>query len=114
MVEIALILLIGLFLLGFVQIPGVNIPNYQLFVVNAHTVTLYEILTIVVVFGMLTFLPRFLRIVVGALLIVWILATFGFIVVKGLPAITIIALLLIVGLHRSFHWYGRYRRRYYE
>ena len=114
MVEAALVILLALFLLGFVKIPGVTIPNYQLFVLNHHTVTLFEVLIVSVVFGMLMFLPRFLRIIAGALIIIWIIATLGIIVVNGLPAITIIILMLILTLHRSHHWYRHYRRRYYE
>ena len=113
MIEVALTVLAILFLLGLVHIPGVNIPNYQLFVFNHHPITLFEVLMVAAAFGILTLLPHFLRIVVGALLIIWIISTLGIIVVNGLPAISIIALMIIVLGHRSFHWYGRYRRRYY-
>lgn len=114
MIEATLVILLGLFLLGFVHIPGVTIPNYQLFVMNHHMITLYEVLIVLVAFGLLMFLPRFMRIIVGALLIIWIISTLGIIVVNGLPAVSIIILMLVVFLHRSFHWYGHYRRRYYE
>lgn len=113
MVEAALIILLALFLLGFVKIPGVNIQNYKLFMLNHHMITLYELLIVVVAFGMIMFLPRFMKMVVGALLIIWIVASLGYIVVSGLPEITIVILLLVVTFHRSFHWYRHYRRRYY-
>lgn len=114
MIELALVLLLGLFLLGFIKIPGITIHNYNLFTLNHHTVTLFEVLTLIVIFGLLVLLPRFLRIVIGALLIIWIMATLGIIAVQGLPIITIVVLMVVVSIHRSFHWYHRYRRRYYE
>lgn len=114
MIEATLVILLALFLLGFVHIPGVTIPDYKLFVLNHHMITLFEILIVIVAFGLLALLPRFLRIIVGALLIIWIISTLGIIVVNGLPAITIIILMIIVVCHRSFHWYHHYRRRYYE
>ncbi|MGI8419649.1 MAG: hypothetical protein ACR2LN_03315 [Candidatus Levyibacteriota bacterium] len=114
MVEVTLVILLALFLLGFVHIPGVNIQNFKLFVMNHHTITLYEVLIVIVAFGLLMFLPRFMRIIVGALLIIWIISTLGIIMVNGLPAISIIILLLVVTFHRSFHWYGHYRRRRYD
>lgn len=113
-IELALVLLLALFLLGFVKIPGVTIPNYHLFTFNHHVVTLFELLTVIVIFGMLVLLPRFLRIVVGALLIIWIISLLGIIAVQGLPIITIVTLMVVVSLHRSFHWFRHYRHRYYE
>jgi len=114
MIEAALVILLILFLLGLVHIPGVNIPNYKLFVFNHHTITLFEVLMIIVAFGILALLPRFIRIIVGALLIIWIISTLGIIVINGLPIISIITLMVVVVLHRSFHWYRHYRRRSYE
>jgi hypothetical protein len=114
MVEFALLLLIGLFLLGFVQIPGISIYNYHLFTFNHHNITLFEVLTVIVVFALLGFIPKLLRIVIGALLIIWILSTLDIIMVKGLPVITIVVLMVVLSFHRSFHWYHRYRRRRYD
>jgi len=114
MIEATLVILLALFLLGFIHIPGVNIQNYKLFVMNHHTITLYEVLIVIVAFGLLMFLPHFMKIIVGALLIIWIISALGIIVVNGLPAISIVILLLVVTFHRSFHWYRHYRRRYYE
>lgn len=113
MIEAALVILISLFVLGYVSIPGVTIPNYHLYTFNHHSITLYEILIFVVIFWMLKILPSYLRIVAGALLIIWIASTLGFIMVKGLPLVIIFVLILVVVFHRSFHYYHRYRRRYY-
>lgn len=113
MIEAALMILIVLFVLGYVNIPGVTIPNYHLYTLNHHVITLYEVLIFIVIFWVIGFAPRFLRIIAGALLIIWILSTFGIITVKGLPAIIVLALIGVTTLHRSFHWYRYYRRRYY-
>lgn len=112
MVEASIIILIILFVLGYVSIPGVTIPNYQVYTLNHHVITLYEILILIVIFWMLKVLPYYLRVVAGALLLIWIASTLGFIMVKGLPMVIIIALILVTVSHRSFHWYHRYRRRY--
>ncbi len=113
MIETALAILVILFVLGYVSIPGVTIPNYHIYTFNNHQITFYEILIFFVIFWLLKLLPRYLRIVAGALLIIWIISTLGFIAIKGLPLIIIAALILVTLSHRSFHYYHRYRRRYY-
>ncbi len=114
MVEAALMILIVLFVTGYVTIPGVHIPNYQLYTYNHHIFTLNELLIFLVLFWIIGFVPRYLRIFVGALLIIWIVATLGIIAVTNLPAIVIGVLIFALLIHRSFHHYSRYRRRYYE
>lgn len=114
MVEAALMILILLFVAGYVSIPGVTIPNYQLYTLNHHVITLDEVLIALVIFWIIGFVPRFLRIFLGALLLIWILSSLGVIAVKNLPAISIGVVILAVLLHRGFHHYTRYRRRYYE
>lgn len=112
MIETALMILIILYVLGYVNIPGVTIPNYHIYAFNHHVITLNEILITAAIFLMIGFAPRFLRIIAGALLIIWVISTLGFINVKGLQSIIIISLIVIVIGHRSFHYYHRYRRRY--
>lgn len=113
MIEAAILILIVLYVLGYVSIPGVSIPNIQIYTFNNHHITLYELLIIGVLFAVLSFAPRFLRIVIGAVSLIWVLSTIGIIAVKGLPALVIIALIFIMIFHRSIHYYRRYRRRYY-
>lgn len=114
MVEAALMILIVLFVAGYVTIPGIHIPNYQLYTFNHHIFTLNELLIVLVLFWIIGFVPRFMRIFVGALLLIWIVSTLGIIAVKNLPAIVIGVLIFAVLIHRCFHHYYRYRRRYEE
>src|SRR5476649_15513 len=101
MIEAALAILVILFVSGYVSIPGIHIPNYHIYTLNNHVITLNEILIVFVIFWLIRFAPGYLRIFVGALLIIWILATIGIIMVTGLPAIIIATLILVVFLHRT-------------
>lgn len=112
MVEAILAILILLYVLGFIKIPGVSIPNYHLFTYNGHTITLFEILIACVVIWLITNLPLWLRFIIGFLLILWILATFGIIAVPGLAPVIFIVIVAGVFIHRTHHWYRYYRKRY--
>lgn len=107
MIGLALIILLALFLLGFLHIPGINITDFKLFVINSHLITLYDVLIVLVVFGLIALLPKILKLVTGALFIIWILATLGFIVVQGLSTIILVTLILIVVGYEVFQWQHR-------
>ena len=87
-------------------------PNYHLYTFNAHVLTLNELLIALVLFWIIGFVPWFLRLFLGALLIIWLLASFGIIMVNHLPEISIGVIIFAVGFHRIFYHYSRYRRRY--
>ena len=93
------VLLIVLWFLGYVQISNVAIPNVPLFDINAHTVTLVELLIFVAIVWAVSILPTPLRQVGFAVVVLWVLATLGIIAVVGLSSILVIA--IIVGLIAS-------------
>ena len=98
MVEFLLIGLIILWFLGYIHIPWLVIPHVNLFVINGKAVTLYELLILIVVVWAVSFLPTPLRQIAGVLLILWLLATLGLIVIAGFSQIILIALIVGIGL----------------
>lgn len=112
MIEGILVVLILLYVLGFISLPGVSIPNYHLFTYNGHNITLFEILIAAVILWLISNLPYWLKFIIGLLLLVWILATFGIIAVPGLAPAVLVVIIVGVFIHRTHHWYHRYRRRY--
>ncbi len=110
MIEAALAVLVLLYVLGFISFPGVTIPNYHLFTLNGHMITLFEILIVCVVVWIISNLAFWLRFIIGLLLLLWILANFGFIAVPGLPQVILVIIIIGVFIHRTHHWYYHYRR----
>ena len=94
-----LVLLIVLWFLGYVEISNVAIPNVPLFEINAHVVTLVALLIFVAIVWAVSILPTPLRQVGFAVVVLWVLATLGIILVAGLSSILVIA--IIVGLIAS-------------
>ena len=91
------IILIILWFLGYAPISGVSIPNFILFTINNHPVTLWEILILFVVSWAISILPRPLQAVASILLILWILSALG--IIAALAGLSnIIVLVIIVGL----------------
>lgn len=93
-----LIILIILWFLGYVHIGGISIPDVSLFVINSHTVTLWDLLILIVVAWAIGILPSPLRVIAGVLLIVWILSVLGIIAIAGIGLSSILVLAIIVGL----------------
>ncbi|HSW97458.1 MAG TPA: hypothetical protein VLF89_06555 [Candidatus Saccharimonadales bacterium] len=96
MLAIIIILLIVLWYLGYIQIPALPFLNNTVFVINSHPVTIWEVLVLLVIAWAIGVLPSPLKQIAGVLLILWILATLGFIAVVGFSSIVVIA--IIVGL----------------
>lgn len=91
-----LVILFILWVLGYFTIPGLAIPNIVLFSINNHPITLWAILTLIVVSWLVGILPSPLREIAGVLVLLWILSMLGILAVGGLPSIIIIV--IIVGL----------------
>ena len=105
------VLLIVLWFLGYVQISNVVIPNFPLFMINEHLVTLVELLIFLAIVWAVSILPTPLRQIGFAVVVLWVLATLGIIAVAGLSSILVIAIIIgvlasLLGLLQG----GRYRR----
>lgn len=96
MIELVIILLIVLFVFGFIQIPGFTVPNWVLFHLNGKSITLLNILMVILVIWAIDLLPDPFRAVAGVLLIMWLLSFLGIIAIAGLTSLIEIA--IIVGL----------------
>jgi hypothetical protein len=91
-----LIILIILWLLGYVNIGSVNLPNLVLFNINGQPITLWNLLILFVIISIIGILPSPFREIAGVFLILWILSLLGIIAIAGLSNLLVIA--LIVGL----------------
>jgi hypothetical protein len=91
-----LVLLVVLWLLGYIHIPTLTIPDIPLFAVNGHVVTLVETLIFFVIVLAVGILPTPLRQIGYAIVVLWVLSTLGVIAIAGLSAILVLA--IIVGL----------------
>ncbi len=90
------IILVILWFLGYAPLSGIYIPNFALFVINNHPVTLWEILILAVVVWAIGILPSPFQTIAGVLLLLWVLSVLGILAIAGLP--NIIILVIIVGL----------------
>src|SRR5258708_38922914 len=96
MLEVILVILIVLWLTGNIHISGFTIPHTILFVINGHAITLVNLLIFLVILWAIGILPSPIREIAGVLLVLWLLALFGFIAIAGLANLLVIA--IIVGI----------------
>lgn len=104
MLELLIITLILLWFLGYVRFEGITIPDWVLFSVNGHPITLWNILTVTVIAWVIGILPSPFREIASVILVLWILAVLGFISITGLPSILIITIILGLVLY-LFTWH---------
>jgi hypothetical protein len=100
MIFAIIVLLVALWLIGYVSITGISIPNFVLITINNHPVTLWEILIVAVIAWGISILPRPFQAIGSILLILWILSVLGILAITGLS--NIIILVIIIGLVASF------------
>jgi len=96
MLTAIVIILIILWFLGYAPISGINIPDISLFTINNHTVTLWELLILMVIGWAIGILPRPFQTIASILLVLWVLSVLGIVAIAGLP--NIIVLVIILGL----------------
>lgn len=98
MIATLLIILIILWLLGYVHIGGANIPDITLFTINNQIVTLWDLFILLVVGWAIGILPTPFREIAGVLLILWILAVLGILAISGIALSNILVIAIILGL----------------
>lgn len=96
MVGVLVLLLVALWLLGFIQIPGLVIPNPVLFVINGRPIGLWDILVFILIASLIGLFPSPLREILSVALLLWVLSVLGIFVFAGLSSIILLA--IIVGL----------------
>ncbi len=94
---VALIIILGiLWLLGLVPIVGIVIPDFSLFIINGHPITLWNILILLVISWAIGILPRPFQVAASVLLLLWILSELGILAIAGLSHVIVLA--IIIGL----------------
>jgi hypothetical protein len=92
-----LLILIVLWVLGYIQIPGFFIPNIVLFTINGQDITLWNLLIFAVIVWAIGILPTPFRQIAGVILILWLLSTLGLLTIfAGLPSLLVIAVIIAV------------------
>lgn len=93
MLTTIIIILIILWFFGYAPISGISIPNIDLFTINSHIVTLWEVLILLVISWAIGILPRPFQVVASVLLLLWILSVLGILSIIG-PNIIVIVIIL--------------------
>ena len=96
MAILLLVVLVALWLLGLIQIPGIDSLNIELFELFGKTITILDLLIFGAIIWLIGILPSPFRQIAGVIALLWLLAFFGFIAIAGLP--NILVLVLIIGL----------------
>jgi len=96
MLSAILVILIILWVLGYMPISGMSIPNPIIFSINEYPISLWNILTLLVIVWAIGILPRPFQTIASVLLVIWVLSILGVLAIGGLP--NIIVLLIIFGL----------------
>ncbi len=96
MIGAILVILIVLWVLGYLRVPGLVLPNVTLFSFNGVPITLWNVLILLVIAWAIGVLPSPIREIAAILLLLWILSTLGILAIAGLSSLLVIA--IIVGL----------------
>ncbi len=72
-----LVVLIILWALGYLPLGGISIPDTTFFVINGHSITLLNIIVLVVVAWIVELLPSPFRLIASILLLLWALSVVG-------------------------------------
>ena len=91
---VILLLLIGLWFLGYITVPGIVVPRFPLLYFNGRAITLWDILIFIIVIWAIEALPDPFRTIFAVMLILWVLSTIGFISIVGFSNILVIGLIL--------------------
>lgn len=89
-----IIILLILYFFGYIQIPGLSIPNPLLFTLNGHDITLATLLIFLAILWAVGVLPSPLRQIAMVLTVLWVLSIVGIIAIAGLSHVFIAAILL--------------------
>lgn len=93
MLFVILVVLVGLWLLGYMPNLASLVPNIQLFSIGTHMITLWNVLVVLAVLWAISILPRPLREIASVLLLLWVLSIVGILAIAGLSNIILIAII---------------------
>lgn len=94
MVEILVVVLIALWITGNLSIPGLVIPNWVLFSINGHKITLINLLLFLVMTWVTSLLPSPFREIAAVVLVLWVLSILGILAISGLANLLVVILII--------------------
>ncbi|MFO0703962.1 MAG: hypothetical protein U0525_04535 [Patescibacteria group bacterium] len=94
MLTAIIVILVVLWLLGYVPIAGINIPDVTLFMINGRGISLWDILILLFISWAIGLLPRPFQLIASVLLLLWVLSVLGIFAVAGLSNILVVAIIL--------------------
>lgn len=89
-----------LYVLGYIRIPGIGIPNMTILYFQGRPVSLLQVILVILGLLLIERLPSPLRQILYVVVLLWILSVLGFLTVFGLP--NILALAVLIGLFLTF------------
>lgn len=93
MLELIILVLLGLWFFGYIDI-GLKIPNIALLVFNGRQITLWDVLVFLVILWAVSLLPSPFREISGVLAVLWVLSMLGILAIAGLSNLLIIAVII--------------------
>lgn len=104
MLTVLLLLLILFWLLGYISLPFLAIPNLVFFNINGNPVGLWDIIILLIISWIIGVLPSPFRQIAGILFVLWILSRLGILLVAGWssPLLVVIIIGLLVYLISGF------------
>lgn len=93
MLEALLVILIILWFLGYITVPGLIIPDIVLFSINGHPITLWGILVLIILSWIIGALPSPFREIATILGVLWILSVIGILAIGGFSQLFVIAII---------------------
>ncbi|MBP7967008.1 hypothetical protein KAZ66_01930 [Candidatus Woesebacteria bacterium] len=96
MLSLILILLVILFILGYLQIPAFTLTDMTLFIFLGRAISLYDILIFGLILWIIQAFPWPFRGLASLILVLWLLSFFGIIAIPGFSNLLIFT--LIVGI----------------
>lgn len=94
MLAAVLLLLVVLWFLGYIAVPGLVVPIFPLFYINGEPISLWNILIFALIVWAAGLLPSPLWQIAMVLIALWVLSILGVVAVPGLQALIVIAVIL--------------------
>ncbi|NTU47117.1 hypothetical protein HGA88_05820 [Candidatus Roizmanbacteria bacterium] len=99
MITLIVVVLGALWLLGYVNIPALPFHDFLLFTVFGRQITLYNLLTFLLIVWLIDLLPDPFRTIASVIFLLWLLAIFGIISIAGFPNLVILGLIIGVVIY---------------
>lgn len=103
MLEVLILTLFLLWVLGLIRVNGFVLPDAYLFSLNNVEISLWNIITLLILTWVIGILPSPFSEIAAVMLILWLLALLGIFSLTGMPNILMLAILIGLVLY-LFQW----------